>query len=88
LSGTEGYGLTSLSSTVAYHLGTSQARLQSDVARLSSGLRIQSAADDPSGLAIAEGMQAKVFGYDQALSNVQVADDNYLGRLTTTILAG
>jgi flagellin len=75
LSGTEGYGLTALSSTVAYNLGTSQRRLQNDVTRLSSGLRIQNAADDPSGLAIAEGLQSKVLGYDQASRNVQDANN-------------
>jgi flagellin len=75
LSGTEGFGLTGLSGSVAYNLDTSQARLQSDVSRLSSGLRITTAADDPSGLAIAEGLQAKILGYEQASSNVQDANN-------------
>lgn len=73
MSDTQGFGLTGLSGSVAYNLDTSQARLQSDVSRLSSGLRITTAADDPSGLAIAEGLQAKVLGYEQASSNVQDA---------------
>jgi flagellin len=68
-----GYGLTNLSDTVSLNLDRSQGRLQTEVSRLSSGLRINSAADDPSGLAIAEGLRSKVNGYDQAVSNVQDA---------------
>ncbi|MDB5043516.1 MAG: putative flagellin Fla, partial [Candidatus Eremiobacteraeota bacterium] len=41
--------------------------------RLSSGLRINTAADDPSGLAIAESLQAQVNGFDQGARNVQDA---------------
>jgi flagellin len=40
---------------------------------LASGLRVQSAADDPSGLAIAETIQSKVAGLQQAVTNVQTA---------------
>ena len=55
---TSGYGLTALSDTISLNLDKSQGRLQTDVSRLSSGLRINSAADDPSGLAIAERLQS------------------------------
>ena len=72
---TSGYGLTALSDTISLNLDKSQGRLQTDVSRLSSGLRINSAADDPSGLAIAERLQSKVNGYDQASSNVQTANN-------------
>jgi flagellin len=41
------------------------------VQRLSSGLRINSAADDPSGLAISEGLLAQANGFQQAASNMQ-----------------
>jgi flagellin len=70
-----GYGLSSLSERIVLNLDRAQSGLATDVAQLSSGLRITSAADDPSGLAIAEGLSAKVAGYDQAASNVQDANN-------------
>ena len=55
--------------------------LASTIDRLSSGLRINSAADDASGLAIADGLRADVAALNQAVRNandgisvVQVAD--------------
>jgi flagellin len=45
--------------------------LQKSIAKLSSGLRINSAADDAAGLAISEKMRAQVRGLDQATSNAQ-----------------
>jgi flagellin-like hook-associated protein FlgL len=62
-----------LANTVNLNLSKNQSSLQSDVTKLSSGLRINTAADDPSGLAIAEQLQSQVNGYDQAVSNVQDA---------------
>lgn len=41
--------------------------------RISSGLRINSAADDPAGLGISQGMKAQIRGLEQALRNVQDA---------------
>lgn len=41
--------------------------------RLSSGLRINSAADDPAGLIISEGMRSQIKGVDQAMRNSQDA---------------
>jgi flagellin len=64
-----------LANNVSLNLNKNQSALQTSVTRLSSGLRINSAADDPSGLAIAEKLQAQVNGFDQAVSNVQDANN-------------
>jgi len=45
--------------------------LQTSLSRLSSGLRINYAADDPSGLAIAKGMQGQIGGMTTAVQNAQ-----------------
>ena len=45
--------------------------LQKSINKLSTGLRINSAADDAAGLAISEKMRAQVRGLDQAVSNAQ-----------------
>jgi flagellin len=62
-----------LANSVALNLNKNQSSLQTSVTKLSSGLRINTAADDPSGLAIAEKLQSQVNGFDQAVSNVQDA---------------
>jgi flagellin len=62
-----------LANSVALNLNKNQSSLQASVTKLSSGLRINTAADDPSGLAIAEKLQSQVNGFDQAVSNVQDA---------------
>jgi flagellin len=64
-----------LSNSVQLNLNNNQRALQTAVTRLSSGLRINTAADDPSGLAIAEKLQAQVNGFDQAVRNVQDANN-------------
>jgi flagellin len=64
-----------LSNSVQLNLNRNQSALQTAVTRLSSGLRINTAADDPSGLAIAEKLQAQVNGFDQAVRNVQDANN-------------
>ena len=46
-------------------------RLQQSMARLSSGYRINSAADDAAGLAISEKLRAQIGGLAQATSNAQ-----------------
>ncbi|MGO9445295.1 MAG: flagellin [Thiobacillaceae bacterium] len=51
------------------NLTTSQNSLNTSIERLSSGLRINSAADDASGLAIATGMQSQINGDNQAILN-------------------
>jgi len=49
--------------------------LSTNVNHLSSGLKINSAKDDPSGLTIAEGMTAQINGMTQATSNAQDANN-------------
>ncbi len=61
------------SGLVLRNLSTVQNKLSSDTRALASGLRVQSAADDPSGLAIAETIQSKVAGLQQSVTNVQTA---------------
>ena len=61
---------TNISSLTAQrNLGVSQAALATSMARLSSGLRINSAKDDAAGLAISERMTAQVRGVSQAARN-------------------
>ncbi len=45
--------------------------LSTSLARLSSGLRINYASDDPSGLAIAKGMEAQIGGCETAMQNAE-----------------
>jgi len=51
------------------HLSKTQSRLSQNIARLSSGLRINRAADDASGLAISDQLRAQVKGLSQASRN-------------------
>ena len=53
------------------NLGTTSTAFSSSVAKLSSGLRINTAADDAAGLAIATKLQSQVTGLDQAQRNAQ-----------------
>ncbi|MGH7684640.1 MAG: flagellin, partial [Vulcanimicrobiaceae bacterium] len=64
-----------LANSVALNLNRTQAGLQRSATQLSSGLRINSAADDPSGLAIAENLTSQVNGFDQGSRNVQDANN-------------
>ncbi len=76
-----------LANQVQLNLNNNQKQLQNTVNQLSSGLRINSAADDPSGLAIATNLQTQVDGFNQASQNVQNANNAAqvaLGALTTT----
>lgn len=52
------------------HLSISTSELSKSVERLSSGLRINRAADDAAGLGISQKMRAQVAGYQQASRNV------------------
>ena len=52
-------------------LGSAQASQAKSMEKLSSGLRINNAADDAAGLAISEKMRAQVRGLDQASANAQ-----------------
>ncbi len=47
--------------------------MQTTIGRLSSGMRINSAADDPAGLIISEGMRSQLKGIEQAIRNSQDA---------------
>lgn len=52
-------------------LSANQGSMQTSLAKLSSGLRINSAADDAAGLAISEKMRAQIRGLSQAQKNAQ-----------------
>ncbi|HEV2644558.1 MAG TPA: flagellin, partial [Candidatus Elarobacter sp.] len=52
-----------------------QNELQTLTKRLSSGLRVNSATDDPSGLAIAESLASKVSGLDEGSRQIQTANN-------------
>ncbi len=52
-----------------------QNRLLHDSSALATGLRVRSAADDPSGYAIGQTIQTKVAGLQQAVGNVQTANN-------------
>ena len=64
-----------LANNVQYNLNKNQNSLKNIVNQLSSGLRINSAADDPSGLAIATNLQTQVDGFNAAVQNVQTANN-------------
>jgi flagellin len=53
------------------HLGSVTHRLQGNFARLSSGLRIATAADDAAGLGISERMRSQIRSFGQAARNAQ-----------------
>ncbi len=67
--------------TAQMNLNKSAGSLNTSIARLSSGLRVNSSKDDAAGLAIAERMQAQIRGFEMAgrnandgISRYQVAD--------------
>ncbi len=53
--------------TATFNLLKVSSAISTSIQRLSSGLRINSAADDPAGLVIANSLQAQVDGLNQAL---------------------
>lgn len=55
------------------NLGVTDSELGASITRLSTGLRINRAGDDPAGLIISEGMRAQLKGIDQAIRNSQDA---------------
>ena len=63
----------SMFSTALNALKRNQSYMEKSMQRLSTGLRINSAADDPSGLAISEKMRSQIRGLKQAQNNVQDA---------------
>ncbi|GAB3869145.1 flagellin [Nocardioides maradonensis] len=63
---------TNIDALTAYrNLSTTQTSMSSSVERLSSGLRINKAADDAAGLAISQGLTAQINGIGQAVRNAQ-----------------
>jgi flagellin len=64
--------MNNIPSLQAYNaLTATNSALQKSINRLSTGLRINSAADDAAGLAISEKMRAQIKGLDRAMSNAQ-----------------
>lgn len=59
--------------TALRNLQTNATGYQQSISRLSSGMRINTAADDPAGLIISEGMRAQIAGINQAMRNSQDA---------------
>ena len=55
------------------NLDSTQSGMTTTIGRLSSGLRINTAADDPAGLIISEGMRSQLRGLEQAVRNSQDA---------------
>ena len=80
---------TNIDSIIAQNnLGTSQSLLSQSLTRLSSGLRINSAADDAAGLAIAQQFTTQVNGTNQAISNANdaVSEAQTAGGALSTIV--
>jgi len=59
--------------SVHRHLNRSGWALNQSVMRLSSGLKINSAADDAAGLAVSDGLRAQIGGFRQAMENASDA---------------
>jgi len=59
--------------TAMRHLNNTESMMETSVTRLSTGLRINNAADDPAGLIISEGLRTQIKGIEQANRNVQDA---------------
>ena len=53
------------------HLNVHQSNLSKSIERLSSGLRINRSADDPTGLSISEKVRAQIQGLSRAITNAQ-----------------
>jgi len=64
-----------LSNNIQLNLNKNQASLQHVTSQLSSGLRINGPADDPSGFSIATNLQTQVNSLDQASQNIQDANN-------------
>jgi flagellin len=72
-------------------LGNTQADIQKDLEKLSSGQRINRASDDASGLAVSEKLRSQIRGLNQAGQNIQngisfiQTTEGYLGETTDII---
>src|SRR6266487_4554829 len=63
---------TNVAALNAYNnLSANQMKLESAFSQLSSGLRINKAADDAAGLSISQGLTSQINGLTQAVSNTQ-----------------
>jgi len=60
-------------SKIINKLSVSATNKMNSIKRISSGLRISGAKDDPSGLSISERLRARINGFDMAISNSQNA---------------
>src|SRR5580658_3916679 len=74
--------------TAQNNLNGSQALLSQSLTRLSSGLRINSAADDAAGLAISQGFTTQINGTNQAINNANdaVSEAQTAGGALSTIV--
>jgi flagellin len=59
--------------TALRHVSNVEDRISGSVQKLATGLRINSAGDDPAGLIISEGLRTQIKGLDQAVRNSQDA---------------
>jgi flagellin len=67
---------TNISALNAYqNLNNNQSMMNDAIEKLSSGLRINKAADDAAGLSISQGLTSQINGLTQAVSNTQDATD-------------
>lgn len=67
---------TNVASLIAQqNLASSQKTLDTTLQRLSTGLRINSGADDPAGLIASEGLKSEIAGINQAVSNSTQANN-------------
>jgi flagellin len=73
--GSVNIGELGLMPPVLLNLNRNESQLANLANQLSSGLRINTAADDPSGLAIADRMQSVSNGLQQGITNVQTANN-------------
>ena len=63
---------TNLSAINAYNnLNQTDSAMSSAISKLSSGLQIQTAADNPAGYVVSQALEAQTNGYQQAVSNAQ-----------------
>jgi len=56
-------------------IGRNSAAVRRQLERLSSGLRVGRAADDPSGLSISEGMRGELAGLHSSVQNAEQASN-------------
>lgn len=84
---------TNISAMIALqNLDATTVQEQDSIQRLSTGLRINSGADDPAGMIISQGMQSEITGITQAIQNTQNANnmaktaDGALGEIQSLLL--